>query len=93
MEHDGSNLKNFPFVSRLQHSGSGTADSAATSQKLKKDLQTVFNVLPKDMQQLLLSNPKRAALLHGSPEHTKVPGNPSLQGSIISQTDLSIFPL
>ncbi|XP_059640577.1 uncharacterized protein LOC132282804 [Cornus florida] len=39
------------------------ADSAATCQKLKGDLQAVFNVLPKDIQQLLLMNPQRVALL------------------------------
>ncbi|KAL4584195.1 hypothetical protein LXL04_008787 [Taraxacum kok-saghyz] len=31
--------------------------------KLKGDLKAVFNVLPKDMQHLLLMNPQRAALL------------------------------
>ncbi|XP_057952280.1 uncharacterized protein LOC131146608 [Malania oleifera] len=48
---------------QLQQSGCGRAVSDATCQKLKGDLQAVFNVLPKDMQELLLSNPEKAALL------------------------------
>lgn len=47
----------------LQQSGEVPSDSIATCQKLKGDLQVVFNVLPKDMQQLLVFNPERAALL------------------------------
>ncbi|XAR51275.1 hypothetical protein NMG60_11005864 [Bertholletia excelsa] len=45
--------------------GKTNADSAAACQKLKEDLEAVFNVLPKDMQQSLLLNPQRAALLQG----------------------------
>ncbi|KAL5995951.1 hypothetical protein ACLOJK_026024 [Asimina triloba] len=63
---------------QLQQSGRGNADSAQVCQKLKGDLQTVFNVLPKDMQQLLLFNPQRATLLQGNTELTKLPGGPSL---------------
>ncbi|XP_024971118.1 protein DENND6A isoform X2 [Cynara cardunculus var. scolymus] len=37
--------------------------SEATCHKLKGDLLSVFNVLPKDMQHLLLMNPDRATLL------------------------------
>lgn len=37
--------------------------SKAACLKLKVDLQAVFNVLPKDMQHLLLMNPDRATLL------------------------------
>ncbi|GKU95041.1 hypothetical protein SLEP1_g8451 [Rubroshorea leprosula] len=55
-------------------------------QKLKVDLQAVFNVLPKDMQQLLLLNPQRAALLQGSPELTKLPGRPSIQVGVAPST-------
>ncbi|EOY20935.1 hypothetical protein QUC31_007106 [Theobroma cacao] len=71
---------------QLQQSGRAVADSAAMCQKLKGDLQTVFNLLPKDMQQLLLLNPQRAALLQGnsSPELTKLPGRPSIQVGVIS---------
>lgn len=56
----------------LQNPGKGSADSIGACQKLKVDLQAAFNVLPKDLQQLLLSNPKRAVLLQGSQE--KAPG-------------------
>ncbi|XWS50698.1 hypothetical protein CRYUN_Cryun12cG0108900 [Craigia yunnanensis] len=71
---------------QLQKSGRAAADSAAMCQKLKGDLQAVFNVLPKDMQQLLLLNPQRAVLLQGSssPELTKLPGRPSIQVGVVS---------
>lgn len=71
---------------QLQESGSASAESVLTRQKLKGDLQAVFNVLPKDMQQLLLLNPKRASLLQGSPETTKLPGHPSVQVGVVSST-------
>jgi hypothetical protein len=51
----------------MQQSGKDGDDSMVTSQKLRGDLQAVFNVLSKDMQQLMLSNPQRASLLDGSP--------------------------
>ncbi|KAE8124975.1 hypothetical protein FH972_019814 [Carpinus fangiana] len=63
----------------LQQSGRASAESASTCQKLKGDLQAVFYVLPKDMQQLLLLNPQRAALLQGSSELIKLPGRPFVQ--------------
>lgn len=69
---------------QLQESGSASAESVLTHQKLKGDLQAVFNVLPKDMQQLLLLNPKRASLLQGSPEMKKFPGHPSVQVGVVS---------
>ncbi|MFQ6632740.1 hypothetical protein Gotur_010766 [Gossypium turneri] len=71
---------------QLQQSGRAISDSAAMCQKLKGDLQAVFNVLPNDMQQLLLLNPQRAALLQGSssPELTKLPGRPSIQVGVVS---------
>lgn len=56
------------LMSFLQDPGKVSADSIGACQKLKVDLQAAFNVLPKDMQQLLLSNPKRAVLLQGSQE-------------------------
>ncbi|KAI4335813.1 hypothetical protein L6164_014422 [Bauhinia variegata] len=71
---------------QLQQSGRGGADSTATSQKLKGDLLAVFNVLSKDMQQLMLSNPQRASLLQGSPEQTKLPGRPLIQVGVLSPT-------
>ncbi|XP_059661640.1 uncharacterized protein LOC132307792 [Cornus florida] len=71
-----SELENIePFNTIERHLGemqseSAEAVSAATCQKLKGDLQAVFNVLPKDTQQLLLMNPQRATLLLGSSERT-----------------------
>ncbi|MED6192247.1 hypothetical protein PIB30_008451 [Stylosanthes scabra] len=64
---------------QLQQSGKGGPDSAATCQKLMGDLQAVFNTLSKDMQQIMLSNPQRASLLHGSPELKKLPWHPLVQ--------------
>ncbi|XP_009592219.1 uncharacterized protein [Nicotiana tomentosiformis] len=46
------------------------AGSDATCFKLRGDLQAVFNVLPKDVQQLMLMNPERAALVQGNLEST-----------------------
>lgn len=71
---------------QLQQSGRASADSASTSQKLKGDLQAVFNVLPKDMQQLLLLKPQSLALLQASPELTKLPGRPLIQVGVVSST-------
>lgn len=53
---------------KLRESGGGDADSEASFEKLKKDLQAVFSVLPRDMQELLLSNPQRASLLQDPSE-------------------------
>lgn len=72
--------------SQLQQSGRACADSASSCQKLKGDLRTIFSVLPKDMQQLLLFNPQRAALLQGSSELTKLPGRPLVQVGVLSST-------
>ncbi|XP_039114403.1 protein DENND6A [Dioscorea cayenensis subsp. rotundata] len=71
---------------QLHQSGNGGVDSAKACQKLKGDLQAVFNVLPKDTQQLLLVNPKRASLFQSNPELRKHPGHPS-------ESTLSILPL
>ncbi|GFP99972.1 protein dennd6a [Phtheirospermum japonicum] len=46
--------------------GRENEDTKAVCEKLKKDLQTVFNVLPKDMQQLMIMNPEKASLLQES---------------------------
>lgn len=75
----------------LQQSESASEDSAAASQKLQGDLQAVFNVLPKDMQQLMLSNPKRAALLQGSTEPVKIPV--SVQGGLVAEMKMSFLSL
>lgn len=58
--------------------GRENEDTEAVCNKLKKDLQTVFNILPKDTQQLLVMNPERAFLLQeihkysGLPEHAQI---------------------
>lgn len=51
------------LLREIQQSEHCSLASAATCEKLKGDLQAVFDVLSKDMQQLLLSNPQRAAHL------------------------------
>lgn len=71
---------------QLQQAGRASADSGSASLKLKGDLRAVFYMLPKDMQQLLLSNPQRASLLQGSSEPTKLPGRPLVQAGVISST-------
>ncbi|KAH6799155.1 polarity axis stabilization protein [Perilla frutescens var. frutescens] len=43
--------------------GRANEDTEAVCKKLKNDLHSVFNMLPKDMQQLLIMNPERASLL------------------------------
>lgn len=55
---------------QLQQSGNARADSATACEKLKGDQEAVFNVLPKDMQQLMLCNPKWASLFQASREPT-----------------------
>ncbi|KAL6497177.1 hypothetical protein OROGR_029106 [Orobanche gracilis] len=52
--------------------GRANEDTAAVCRKLKNDLQTVFNVLPKDMQQLLIMNTERASLLQKSIHESRV---------------------
>ncbi|CAN0857950.1 Phosphatidylinositol 4-kinase gamma 7 [Linum grandiflorum] len=53
------------------NNGKASVDYASICSKLRKDLKVVFNVLPKDMQQLLLMNPEKAALLD---DFTRRPG-------------------
>ncbi|KAJ3674142.1 hypothetical protein LUZ60_006134 [Juncus effusus] len=45
----------------IQNSETGTKESVPMIEKMKRDLRTVFDALPKDTQELLLSNPKRAS--------------------------------
>ncbi|KAK4276368.1 hypothetical protein QN277_019325 [Acacia crassicarpa] len=71
---------------QLQQSGRASVDSSANCQKVGADLQAVFNMLSKDMQQLMLSNPQRASLLQGSQELTKLPGCPLIQVGVFSST-------
>jgi len=79
-------LFNLNAIYQLQQSGKSGIDSVATSQKLKGDLRAIFNVLSKDMQQLMLSNPERASLLQPSPESPKLPGRPLIQVAVGSST-------
>ncbi|PWA35117.1 Arf3-interacting protein 1, N-terminal domain-containing protein [Artemisia annua] len=51
------------LLAEMQQSENALDHSKATCHKLKGDLQAVFQVLPKDMQHLLLMNPERATLL------------------------------
>lgn len=73
------------LLAEIQLSGGGNADSTLACHKLKGDLQAVFNILPKDMQQLLLFNPKKAALIQGKisigEQSMKLPGHPVLSES------------
>lgn len=74
-------------------STSTSSDSLVIRCKLKSDLQAVFKVLPGDLQELLLANPKRAGLLHSSPESPKLPGHPSVQGFVIPETALPFLSI
>ncbi|KAI3785620.1 hypothetical protein L1987_44744 [Smallanthus sonchifolius] len=51
------------LLAEMQQDKNSVDHSKASYHKLKGDLQAVFNVLPKDMQHLLLMNPERATLL------------------------------
>lgn len=74
------------ILGEMQQSKSPNEDAAATCQKLKGDLQAVFNLLPKDMQQLLLMNPQREDLLRASHRSTEFSGGPPVQIEIVSST-------
>lgn len=89
---DSFNAIELHLLAEMQ-TASSSADSSATCRKLKADLSAVFKVLPSDMQELLLANPKRAGLLHSIPESPKLPGHPSLQGLVIPETMLSFLSL
>jgi hypothetical protein len=58
------------LLRELESSESGARQSIAARDKLKLHLQAVYNVLPKDTQELLVSNPKRASLLQYSATST-----------------------
>ncbi|CAL9054431.1 uncharacterized protein LOC135675953 [Musa acuminata AAA Group] len=78
------------LLAEIQQLGDASEDSAVVCQKLKGDLRVVFNVLPKDMQQLLLSNPKRSSLLQSDPEPGK---HPSVQSSPVAELKFSFLSL
>lgn len=69
-------------IQALQRAGISGTDSPAC-QKLRGDLRTIFNALPLDMQQLMVFNPQKAALLQGSKEFVKLPGRLSV---LVSRT-------
>lgn len=46
---------------------------AAAVKELEGRLVKVFEAMPRDLQQLVLSSPQRAALLHRLNAHSKVP--------------------
>ncbi|KAF7806326.1 protein DENND6A [Senna tora] len=54
------------LLREVRQSGRDGDNLTASCQKLRADLQAVFNVLSKDKQQIILSNPQRASLLQGS---------------------------
>ncbi|KAJ7518631.1 hypothetical protein O6H91_20G001200 [Diphasiastrum complanatum] len=54
---------------------------ASICQKLRNDLRIIYNLLPRDMQQLLLCNPQHAALLQIAREFTRLPGRLPIQMS------------
>ncbi|KAK8465876.1 hypothetical protein PHAVU_009G200500 [Phaseolus vulgaris] len=83
---DSFNVIERLLLREIQQSGKGGDDSMATCRKLRIDLQAVFHVLSKDMQQVMLSNPERASLLQGSPESPKLPGRPLIQVAVVSST-------
>ncbi|KAK6148668.1 hypothetical protein DH2020_019580 [Rehmannia glutinosa] len=65
------------LLGEMQQYGRANEDTEEVCKKLKKDLQTVFNILPKDMQQLLIMNPERASLLQESHhEYSHLPTSP-----------------
>ncbi|KAL0442019.1 UNVERIFIED_CONTAM: hypothetical protein Sradi_0140800 [Sesamum radiatum] len=72
------------FVSSVHQYGIANEDTEAVCEKLKKDLKTVFNVLPKDMQQLLIMNPERASLLQESHECSDLPKHTLLPDGVVS---------
>uniref|UniRef100_A0A7N0TKL6 UDENN domain-containing protein n=1 Tax=Kalanchoe fedtschenkoi TaxID=63787 RepID=A0A7N0TKL6_KALFE len=51
---------------QLVQSGKCKEDSISLCQKLKHDMRTLFSELPEDVQQLLLLNPEKAAVIKGS---------------------------
>ncbi|KAH7430323.1 hypothetical protein KP509_09G093300 [Ceratopteris richardii] len=85
---DSFNAVERHLLVEMQRAGVGGTDSPACS-KLRGDLRTIFNVLPADMQQLMVFNPQKAALLQGSKEFVKVPGRLSVLVSKSSESSPS----
>lgn len=61
------------MLQMLQRAGLGDTETQ-TVKKLRSDLRTIFNSLPKDVQQMLLTNPQRAGhLQQGAPATRETP--------------------
>lgn len=67
--------------------GKANEDAEDVCMKLKKDLQIVFKVLPKDLQQLLIMNPSRASLLRESLDCSDLPGHLVPTGGDVSSAE------
>ncbi|DBA67049.1 TPA: hypothetical protein ACH3X2_001381 [Trebouxia sp. C0005] len=53
--------------------------AALEASAVKQQLSAIFESMPRDLQQTMLSSPYRAALLQGSGPYAKVPGQPQRQ--------------
>jgi len=62
----------------LQRAGLSNTETQTVT-KLRSDMRTIFNLLPNDVQQMLLTNPQRAGLLKGVQEVSKVPAKSPLK--------------
>ncbi|KAL2461656.1 hypothetical protein Adt_45076 [Abeliophyllum distichum] len=69
--------------------GRANADTEVVCQKLKKDLRAVFNILPKDVQQLLIMNPEKAALLEENHECSNLTERTLVSNDVISSSSPS----
>ncbi len=49
---------------------------------LRRGLGAVYEAMPRDLQQTMLSSPARAALLQSLSDHTRVPGQPSRRPAV-----------
>lgn len=64
-------------------SGNADADIVATSQKME-DLQALFPMMPKDMQELILMNPQKASLLQETQKMTNLTVQPVTQNGVLA---------
>lgn len=74
----------FDLEGRLEAALAAAGHPAAAPQAaaLKQQLNAVFDSMARDLQQTMLSSPQRAALLHNSGPHPKVPGQPQPSSSL-----------
>ena len=52
--------------------------------ELRGALGRLFESMPRDLQQTMLSSPSRAALLQTLAVHPRIPGQPLRQGRVVS---------